>query len=124
MEETTVGNFNSKIFPDKHLRVLAYFSFASAIGLIIFILVKPFYMEIGNVKFGISVLLALLFSIFFFILWPQKATLEQVPLINLPIKLVGPIVLWVIPVLPGCSLRLFKVFKRSGTLNLGIGGGL
>lgn len=66
-------------------------------------------------KFFVCVLLAFCFSIVMFVVYPQDARIKNIPLINLPVELVGPPSLFVISLLllsyfyPGPPNRFFHV---------------
>ncbi len=66
-------------------------------------------------KFFVCVLLAFCFSIIMFIVYPQNARIKNIPLINLPVELVGPPALFVISLIllsylyPGPPNRFFII---------------
>lgn len=66
-------------------------------------------------KFFVCVLLSFCFSIVMFVVYPQEARIKNIPLINLPVELVGPPSLFVITLMllwyyyPGPPNRFFLV---------------
>lgn len=66
-------------------------------------------------KFFVCVLLAFCFSIIMFVVYPQNARIKNIPLINLPVELVGPPALFVISLMllwylyPGAPNRFFLI---------------
>jgi len=60
-------------------------------------------------KFFVCVLLAFCFAIIMFVIYPQNVRVKNIPLINLPVELVGPPALFVIT-LP-LLLYIYRRFK-------------
>lgn len=70
-------------------------------------------------KFFVCVLLSFCFSIVMFVIYPQNARIKNIPLINLPVELVGPPALFVIALLllwylyPGSPGRFYFLQKQG-----------
>jgi hypothetical protein len=88
-------NFNS-IFQPKHLRLLVFLSLFLIILFIGFLIFKPFHLDFAIVRYLLLIVISVFIALLFFILWPHDAIMEKVPQLNLPIKVAGPIVLWVL----------------------------
>lgn len=70
-------------------------------------------------KFFVCVLLAFCFSIVMFVVYPQNARIKNIPIINVPVELVGPPSLFVISLLllwylyPGPPYRFFFIHMQD-----------
>ena len=93
------GSANKKlhlIFSSRQLRSMAYASWVIVLLVCCFIIVKPNSLEFDVVRVTICLLISLQLSIFFFVFWPQELEMKVIPLVHLPVRVTGPIVLWVI----------------------------
>ena len=89
------GSLN-KIFEPKHLRGLVFSSFILIILFVGFLIFKPFYLDFAIVRYLLLIIISIFIALLFFILWPHDAILEKVPHLDIPVKVAGPIVLWVL----------------------------
>lgn len=102
VKDTNPRNENiPPLFTVQHLRLI--FSGAAVIILlvVVFTYKTPTYLEHEPIRVIICILLALCISFLFFIFWPEKLKMNSIPIINLPVSVTGPIVLWlcVLPLL-------------------------
>jgi hypothetical protein len=84
----------SQVFPAHQLRFLAYAALGIMLVVVGFTFAMPIYLEYGVVRVIVCLLLSLCLSVFFFVFWPQKLEMQVIPVINLPIRVTGPAVLW------------------------------
>lgn len=95
-KEIPSGQVQSAVFEPKHFRWLVFTSFIFVLSLIVFLIGFPGYLDFEIVRFLVLILVSLYLSLMFFILWPHNANIENIPLINLPVKMAGPVVLWLV----------------------------
>jgi hypothetical protein len=86
----------NKIFEARHLRFLVFSSFILVILFVGFLIFKPFYLDFAIVRYLVLIVISIFIALLFFILWPHDAILEKVPYMDIPLKVAGPIVLWVL----------------------------
>ena len=82
------------IFTRKLLRILALVSITFAAILLGIGLFNPNYFEIDIARFILCTGIATSLSIFFFVFYPQAIEMNINPIIGVPLRVVGPIVLW------------------------------
>ncbi len=87
------------LFSERQLRRMAYAAVGILLFLSTFVIVKPSYLEFEVVRFTTCLLLSLCLAIFFFVFWPQQLELTEIPVIKLPVRVTGPVVLWIIVLL-------------------------
>lgn len=95
-KEKASGEIQTVIFEPKHFRWLVFTSFVFVLSIIVFLIIFPGYLDFEIVRFLALIIISLYLSIMFFILWPHNATIEKIPLINLSVKIAGPVVLWLV----------------------------
>jgi hypothetical protein len=84
------------LFTTPQLRWMAAAAAAVLLAVCAFMFRAPSYYEYEIVRFLVCFLLTVALAIFFFILWPQELKLTKVPVINVPVTIAGPVVLWLI----------------------------
>lgn len=83
-------------FSPAFLRVLATAAVAAAALLLVVFLVWPARLESETARFVFCLMVSLDLAIFFFVFYPTRLEMTEVPVIKLPVRLVGPIVLFVV----------------------------
>jgi hypothetical protein len=96
IKNTKPNNLGTSIFEPKHFRWLVFMSFLLVLIIVFFLIIFPGYLDFEIIRFFALIIISLYLSLMFFILWPHNATLEKIPLVNLSVKIAGPIVLWII----------------------------
>ncbi len=84
------------LFTAAQLRLMAFAAMAVLLVLSAYTIFRPYSLEDEMVRFTICLLTSLSLSIFFFVFWPQQLELREIPVINLPVRVTGPVVLWVV----------------------------
>src|SRR5262249_9645282 len=74
-------------------------------------LLWPEKFENATARFVLCAAIALNLAVFFFVLYPQVVKLTKIPILNLTIQLVGPIVLYIVVL-----LLLWKVMPEPATV--------
>lgn len=70
---------------------------------------RPSYFQSSTAKFFTCFILSICASVFIFFLYPARMSLSRIPLLDLPVKLVGPSVLFVVVLLLTWKLYPFRV---------------
>lgn len=86
----------SPLFSRTLLRVLFFVSISIAAAIFCIVLARPQIVESSTVRYMICLFLSLCLAIAFFVFWPARLEMERVPIINLPVRVTGPVVLWFI----------------------------
>ncbi len=79
-----------------HLQIAALIAVLGAIGLLIFSLVQPSRVETRPSQFFVCAGLGVCLAVLFFVFWPDKFVMDKVPYINVPVRVTGPVVLWIV----------------------------
>src|SRR5262245_27113352 len=86
--------FGGTVFSLRQLKALGICSLIIVMAISAFLIAKPTYLEYDVARTSVCVLISLYLSIFFYLFWPQEIEIKYIPIINLPIRVAGPIVLW------------------------------
>jgi hypothetical protein len=89
----------TEVLPRWLVATLAVVTFVLAGVLFGFGLFSPERFDSPTARFVLCLAIALNLSVFFFVLYPKKVELTKIPGINLTVKLVGPIVLYIVVLL-------------------------
>jgi hypothetical protein len=85
----------TNIFTPAQLRVMGFSSIALALVVLGFGLLVPDRLDTPMARFLVCLTVSVFLSIFFFVFYPHRYELDRIPLVNLPIRVVGPVVLWI-----------------------------
>jgi len=91
--------------------VFAIVAFILANGLLALGLLWPEKFENPTARFVLCAAISLNLAVFFFVLYPQVVKLTKIPVLNLTIQLVGPIVLYIVVL-----LLLWKIMPEPPTV--------
>lgn len=83
-------------FGPGQLRVMGFAAVILTVGLILFLFLNGHRLETQTARALICLLVSLLLGIFFFVWWPRQYELDRIPIINLPVRVTGPIVVWLV----------------------------
>lgn len=78
------------------LRVMGFTAVILTCGLVLYLFLNVHRLETQTARFLICLLVSLLLGIFFFVWWPSQYELDKIPIINLPVRVAGPIVVWLV----------------------------
>lgn len=95
-------------FSKRQQAILAGLAFVILTALLAYGLIRPDRFETPLARFILCAAIAVYFSVFFFVFYPGKYELERIPVLDLPLKTTGPVVLWVIVL-----LMLLKLMPTS-----------
>ncbi len=118
----------AQVFTPGMLRFLAVASFALAVGMLLFWAFEPSRLNVAMARFVASLLVALLFAVFFFVFYPDQLEMKLPGVLGTTIRLTGPIVLfiavfWLVRTyMPAPTVgKLFEVWKdgERGGMYLG-----
>src|SRR5207245_565526 len=101
----------TSILPKWLVVVFAIVAFVLANGLLAVGLLWPEKFENPTARFVLCAAIALNLAVFFFVLYPQVVKLTKIPVLNLTIQLVGPIVLYIVVL-----VLLWKVMPEPPTI--------
>jgi hypothetical protein len=101
----------TSILPKWLVVVFAIVAFILANALLTLGLLLPEKFENATARFVLCAAIALNLAVFFFVLYPQVVKLTKIPILNLTIQLVGPIVLYIVVL-----LLLWKVMPEPATV--------
>jgi hypothetical protein len=83
-------------FSPRQLTIMGVAAILIIIGLIIYLFEHVSRLETLTARFLICLLVSLLLGVFFFVWWPGRYELDKIPVINLPVRVAGPVVLWLV----------------------------
>jgi hypothetical protein len=83
-----------RVFSPQMLRWLAIVSFSIAVGILLYWAFEPSRLNNSMARFVASILVALLFAIFFFVFYPEQLEMKLPEVLGTTIRLAGPIVLF------------------------------
>jgi hypothetical protein len=81
-------------FTPWQLKIMGFLAVILTCGLVLYLFQNVSRLETQSARFLICLLVSLLLGIFFFVWWPKQYELERIPIINLPVRVAGPVVLW------------------------------
>jgi hypothetical protein len=82
------------LFSKKTLRLIFLASLLIAGLVFTFSLLTPTILETGTARYLVCLLLSLCLAIAFFVFWPQRLELTKIPYTEIPLRVTGPIALW------------------------------
>lgn len=83
-------------FGPAQLRVMGFTAVILTCGLVLYLFLNVHRLETQTARFLICLLVSLLLGIFFFVWWPRQYELDKIPIVNLPVRVAGPIVAWLV----------------------------
>jgi hypothetical protein len=109
------------IMPRRFVVALAVTAFVLAVVLLGAGLLWPERFESPPSRFILCIFVALNLAVFFFIIYPEEFKISEVPIINVAVPLVGPIVLFIVILLlmwkmmpePALASRFFVPYERG-----------
>jgi hypothetical protein len=101
----------TSILPKWLVVAFAIVAFILANGLLAIGLLWPEKFENPTARFVLCAAISLNLAVFFFVLYPQVVKLTKIPVLNLTIQLVGPIVLYIVVL-----LLLWKIMPEPPTI--------
>lgn len=84
------------ILTTKHKQILGFIAFVAVTATLIYALIFQNQFELPVPQFIFCAAIATYLSIFFFVFYPAQFELQRIPVINLPVRVTGPIVLWIV----------------------------
>ena len=84
------------VFNQNQLKILAVAALVAVSGLLAWGLVQPSRFEAEVPRFLLCAAISVYLSVFFFVFYPDRYELDTVPVLNLPVRVVGPVALWII----------------------------
>ena len=118
---------NDSIFTKRQQAILAAIAFAILGAVLAYGILYPEQFEAPIARFILCATIAVYLSVFFFVLYPAKFELEKFPVLNLPVKTTGPIVLWLVvfllllklmPATPDGYGRMFDASNAARALDV------
>jgi hypothetical protein len=83
-------------FGPVQLKLMGFTAIILTCGLVLYLFLNGHRLETQSARVLICLLVSLLLGIFFFVWWPHKYELDKIPLVNLPVRVAGPIVVWLV----------------------------
>ena len=79
-----------------HFRIVAAAAILGTLVLFVFALLSPSQVESRPSQFFLCAAIGVCLSVMFFVFWPDKYAMDKVPYLHLPVRVTGPVVLWIV----------------------------